>query len=202
MKTTLLALLAVGGLAASAAAQNAIYTGDTNMGAMNGRPASFTVLSGATSLFNFHSQPFYVSAGGEYTAEANTNSPLGNYDGYFLIYANSFDPTQPLVNLIAGDDDYSGVFSVLSGSSGSSIRASRIILGDSSNFGGAATGLNLAAGIQYFAVHTTFGAGVAGGTFEAGIGNGPGNVTLGIVPAPSSLALLGLGGLLAARRRR
>jgi hypothetical protein len=200
MKTTLLALLAVGGLAATATAQNAIYTGDTTGSpTMTGRP--FSLAGTSAGSFNFHSQPFYVSAGGEYTAEANTNPPFGGYDGFLLIYVNSFDPSQPLLNLIAGDDDYSGAFSVLSGSSASGVRASRIILGDSSNFGGALTGLNLMAGTQYYAVHTSFSPGAAG-TFEAGIGNGPGNVTLGIVPAPSSLALLGLGGLVVARRRR
>jgi hypothetical protein len=202
MKTSLLALLVVGGLAASASAQTAYWTGDTTGGpSMTGRPASFTVLSGATAQYFYHAQPFYVSAGGEYTAESNTNPPFGGYDGYLLIYANSFDPTAPLTNLIAGDDDYSGPFSVLTGSSASSVRASRITLGDASNFGGAATGLNLMAGVQYYAVNTAFSAGPAG-TFESAIGGGPGNVHLGIVPAPGSLALLGFGGLLAARRRR
>lgn len=201
----MLILMATGAALAfssGALAQSAYWTGDTTSGpTMLGRPSSFTFLSSSASNFHYHSEPFYVSASGEYTAESNTNAPFGDFDGYLLIYGNSFDPTSPLANLIAGDDDFSGAFTVLSGSSASGVRASRIILGDFSNFGGSTTGLNLTAGVQYYAVQTSYGAGAAG-SFEAAIGGGPGQVHLGIVPAPGTLALLAFGGLAAARRRR
>jgi hypothetical protein len=200
--TKTVSLAAVLAMASGAMAQSAIWTGTTLGGPTFNRPTSFTAVSTGSQLY--HLQPFYVSASGEYVFETDTAPPSGSdWDGFILVYANAFNPLAPLDNLIAGDDDYTGAFSVLPGASISGTRASRIILGDASNFGGAATGLNLTAGVQYYAINTAWTTAVGvGGDFTSGIGGGPGAVTLGIIPAPGAFALLGMGGLLAARRRR
>ena len=202
MRTTWLgcvAIAAVGAVTVGAVAQNAIWEGTTVGGDTFLRPTSFATV---TTERLYEATPFFVSADGEYVFEINTAAPFGSdWDGFALVYANAFDPTNSLLNLIAGDDDYVGPFSVLPGSSVSGVRASRIILGDSSNFGGGGTGLFLQAGVQYFAISTAWGVG-ASGSYTAGIGGGPGAVTLGIIPAPGAVALLAIAGLASSRRRR
>lgn len=188
--------------AGAATAQDAIWTGDTTGGATFNRPLSFTALSLGASAVRYDVQAFFVSVSGEYIFEADyRNASGGSFDGYALVYSGSFDPSSPLSGLIAGDDDYSGAFSVLPGGTTGGLQGSRIALGEGTNFGGAGTGLNLTVGTQYFAVITGFG-NTNFGTYTAGVGGGQGAVSLGIVPAPSAMALLGLGGLVATRRRR
>jgi hypothetical protein len=157
-----------------------IWEGSTIGGGTFLRPTSFTTV---TTERIYESTPFHVSQNGEYVFEINTASPFGSdWDGFAFVYQFEFDPANSLENLIAGDDDYFGPFSVLPGSSASGVRASRIVLGDASNFGGAGTGLFLQAGVQYFAISTSWGVG-ASGTYTAGIGGGPGDVTLGLIDA-------------------
>jgi hypothetical protein len=165
------------------------------------RPVSFTSLSGVGTAVAFDAQAFFVNVSGQYVFEADyRNSAGGSFDGYALVYSGAFDSSSALANLIAGDDDFGGAFSVLPGAT-TGAQGSRIALGEASNFGGAGTGLNLTAGVQYFAVITGF-SNFGFGTYTAGIGGGQGPVNLGLVPAPSAMALLGLGGLVATRRRR
>jgi len=96
-----------------------------------------------------------------------------DYDGYLFLYQGSFDPAAQISNLIAANDDFPGI-----GRSG--FEAS----------------LNTA--ISYFIVTTGFELGEEG-VFTNAV-RGPGEILK--VPAPSALAMAGLGGLLAARRRR
>jgi hypothetical protein len=188
--------------ASGAVAQDAIWTGDTTGGPTMQRPVSFTLLSGFATATPYEVTPFFVSVGGQYVFEADyRNAAGGSWDGYILVYSGSFDAGNPLSNLIAGDDDYLGSFTVLPGATTGGLQGSRIALGDGSNFGGSGTGLNLTAGEQYFAVVLGFG-NADFGTYTAGIGGGQGQVTLGLIPAPGAVALLGLGGLAAVRRRR
>lgn len=202
MKKTVIGTIALLVAASGAAAQDAIWTGDTTGGPTFNRPVGFGGLSGVGTAVAYEVTPFFVSVSGQYVFEADyRNSTGASWDGYILVYSGSFDAGSPLSNLIAGDDDYLGAFSVLPGATTGGLQGSRIALGDASNFGGAGTGLNLTAGAQYFAVVTGFG-NAEFGTYTAGIGGGQGLVTLGLIPAPSAVALLGLGGLAAVRRRR
>jgi hypothetical protein len=118
-----------------------------------------------------------------YSVQAFTVSASGaydltsvqDYDGYIHLYANSFDAGDQLANLLAGNDDGAG-----------GIGTSDLL------------GRTLNAGTTYFLVTSGFAAGDEG-TFTNTI-SGIGDVT--IIPAPGALALVGLGGLAAARRRR
>lgn len=188
---------------AGASAQNAIWMGNTTGGPTMQRPLSFTGVSGVATATPYEVTEFYVNADGQYIFEADYRNATGaSWDGYILVYANAFNAATPLVNLIAGDDDWLGAFSVLPNPpTTSGLQGSLIALGQSTNFGGAGTGLNLSTGIQYYAVVLGF-SNTSFGEYTAGIGGGPGGVKLGIVPAPGALVMLALGGLAAARRRR
>jgi hypothetical protein len=161
------------------------------------RPSSLGGLSGVGTATPYAVVPFYVSAATSYLAE--TSTPL--HDGYLLVYAGSFNAATPLVNLIDGDDDFTGPFAFLGGS-GFGLDASSIGAGDGSNYTLGA-GLNLVPATQYYAVVTGFG-NTDAGDFRGAIGSttGAGGVTIGLLPAPGALAALGLGGLVATRRRR
>ena len=96
------------------------------------------------------------------------------FDGYLYLYEGGFDASSPLAGLIAGDDDGP-------------------VLGIGSSV---IEGVRLIPGTVYVAVVTGFEAGQAG-AYSLNL-LGPGSA----VPAPGSLAVLGLGGVLATRRRR
>lgn len=199
MKTmkTLVALAAAFAACASASAQPAFYSGDTTGGPTMNRPVSLASLSGVGTAVAYSSQAFHVTVTGSYVMEVL--STTAGYDPYLLLYAGSFSAASPLVGLQDGDDDYTGAFTVLGGA-GSGLDASRIASTETSNFNDPA-GSTLVAGTQYYMVVTGF-ANDDFGTFDVGIGGGPGRITLGMVPAPGALALLGLAGLVGSRRRR
>lgn len=193
-------VLIVAAIAVVASAANAVdllWTGDLNASSPTfNRPSSMTTT--ATGAYRYDVQPFYVTVTGNYVFESDQSS--GNYDGYIFLYANSFVPTTPLVGLQDGDDDFSGTFTVIGGTSSVSTRGSRIASTETSNFNDPG-GSMLIAGVQYYAINSAFSAN-SGGTYRAGIGGGPGDVIAGMVPEPASMIALGAGLLALARRRR
>lgn len=100
----------------------------------------------------------------QYVAEVDG---LGHTDTYLLIYQNSFNAATPLANLMDGDDDFSGTFTVLTGT-GQGFASSRIGPGEATNYTGGA-GLSLTQGVQYIAVVTGFD-NPDFGAYKAGIG--------------------------------
>ncbi len=81
----------------------------------------------------------------------------------------------------------------------------------SSHFADFAGTMNLAAGTYHVAMHDSYGDGWAWGSYVGGLSIGSGSATCSgsyasfsftVVPAPGAMALLGLAGLAARRRRR
>lgn len=137
------------------------------------------------------------------------NSPVANLGDYLNIRmlagttgASMSDPEIALYgpdgNFIATDDDgATGLFSQLSFGAADPIP----VAGD--NLPGSA-GLALAAGTYTIVTggfNTTFASSLSG-TFTAGTNAGTYDLAVTFVPAPGAAALLGLGGLVATRRRR
>lgn len=154
-------------------------------------------------------QMFYVTASGSYTFETSSLTVAGattNMDTFEYIYHTSFSPTAQTTNFVAGNDDFTGTLTVLPGPySGAGVTSTATGAGGvqpSSRLTAALT-----AGVQYFAVESSFyaanntnGRGV--GPYWAGIGGGPGQVRLGAVPEPATMTALALGAVALLRRRR
>ncbi len=165
----------------------AIVTGNTTGGptwhrTVGGTPP--TSLHPTGTAVPYTVTPFTVDATGNYLLEGSY--PTG-YDGYLHLYQNAFNPLDQFTNVLSADDDFSGAFTVLPGSSASNAQGSQILP------------LPLTAGVTYLAVVSGFG-NLDFGPYTLGIGNGPGNVT--IVPEPTSLAAIGAGAVALLARRR
>lgn len=172
----------------AAFADTVSYTGNTETSADGSwmRPdATFAMIDVDTVLYSV--QAFSVTADGLYDISSiqGIDSDGAQYDAFLFVYANAFDPIDPLTNGFAADDD---------GSTGP---------GSSEMMG-----LSLSAGTTYFLVTsafdpapTAFGSGA--GPFTNTI-SGPGDVLLdgAVVPVPAALWLLisGLAGLRMMRR--
>jgi hypothetical protein len=204
------ALTAVLMMGAVSVAQGAAFFTGTFVGeepTWNRPFADGTGLSGVGTSVSYSVQPFYVAESGIFTFETVAPTP-SNYDTFIFIYAGTFDPTSPLANFTAGDDDFTGAFTYLPGP--------YLIPGSGTGSSGtgpasAISGVSLSAGVQYFAINTTFENGAVG-TFYSAIGgvnelSDPIDVTLGAItsevpePGSVSLAALGIGGLLWLSRR-
>jgi hypothetical protein len=204
-----MALALVAGLAAAASADTVFYNGalTTNSPTFDNPGGS----SAGTGVHYYSVTQFTVGTSGNYIFEmaspnTNTSNPSNALDTYLRLYSGTFNPASP-GNGIASNDDFTGTLTVLPGPYAGTISAT------ATGFTGAqpSSRLNniaLTAGTTYFLINTSFretnyvsttNEGQATGPYYVGI-TGPG--TINIVPAPASLALLGLGGLIAGRRRR
>lgn len=152
-------------------------TGTTYDGTNVGGVSFDRALSSCTSISGLGPvlgdvQPFTVDTDGPYDF-----SSTQDYDGYIHIYEIEFDPTDALLNCVIGDDDGPG-----------GIGTSEVL------------GVDLQAGVQYFAVTSAFEAGDEG-TFTNTIG-GVGTVTLGEgdgepLPPPPAVPTMSTWGMIA-----
>lgn len=174
---TVAAVLALAGTALA----DLDYLGDTTGGPTFNRPDSLGSLSGFATDVAYEAVQIGVTADGSYSVLSDQTNFGFLWDGYLLVYQDAFNPASPLDNLIALNDDYFG-----SGLPGTGVGYSGL---DS---------VNMVASSTYYIVTTGYSNGEEG-PYQNSI-SGPGDVF--IVPAPASLALLGLGGIAAVRRRR
>ncbi len=167
-----IALLAIAGIAAGAAAQSYSDNTATNADGSWNRPIGGGPSISGIGPVDYDLQAFYVDSTGSYTFDS-----VQDYDGYIHVYQGAFDALDQLTGLLAGDDDGPG-----------GIGTSQIV------------DLNLTANTQYFIVTSGFAAGDAG--FFTNTVSGAGTATFALIPAPAGLAVLGGAGLIATRRRR
>lgn len=156
------------------------FSGDTTGDPTWNRPLSpaFSSLDPVATDTPYEVIPFFVSADGLYDISHDQNDGLpGQWDGFVFLYEDSFDPSLPLVNGIAGDDDGDG------------------------GIGTSDFGTLLTAGTQYYLVTTGYDD-IDFGTYTGTISSTAGVASIGLIPEPSSLSILAGAGLLAARRRR
>lgn len=148
-------------------------------------------LTGARPYYDV--QPFHVSAAGQYSMVS-----ANEFESASVLYAGSFDPNDPLRNAVMARNQ-----------SGNVIRNRNLnglpLNGDA--VGATMIEAQLQPGVQYYFVTTAFnfpGVEPDGGPFVGRYNNlisGVGNVTLGIVPEPTSMLAVA-SALVACRRRR
>lgn len=164
-KLILTALLLGAGLTGPATAATVTFTGTTVGGPVFARPLEGTPpldLSGIGTGVAYDVKSFTIGQSGAYDFLMTGIEPDG-WDTFLLLYADAFDPADPLANVLAGNDDLGGI-----GVSGFD-------------------GFGLDAGTTYFAVATGFAAG-AEGRYALRIA-GPGAIAAPI-PEPATWAML------------
>jgi hypothetical protein len=153
----------------------------------NADPNGFRILdlgNASANAVNYDLVPFYVATSGSYTMGIATS-----YDSYLALYHDSFDPANAVTNAQHANDEG---YNVLRRSSLGSLDV------DNDTNGTSRFDDELVAGTQYYLVVSTYQNGLTGNYFGQIVG--PGNVTLGVVPEPTSaVALLALAMV---RRRR
>lgn len=174
-KMITLALFAA--FAGTAMADVEIYNGDTTGGSTYNRPLGGTPptsLSGVGTAVRYEVVPMYTNFNASVIFE--TIDPTA-FDTFISLYGpGGFDPANPLANAISADDDAGvGVLSLITS--------------------------NINGGTQYYVVVTGFG-NTDFGTYTLSLSSTSADITIGLIPAPGALAVLGLGGLVATRRRR
>lgn len=176
MKTRF-ALVAVVALAGTAMADLELFNGDTTGGptfnrALAGNPP--TGLSGVGTAVAYQVIPMFTDVSAPVTFDIIAAGT--GYDTFMHLYGpGGFNPAAALSNVIIGDDD--------TGTGSNSLFTT-----------------NLTGGTQYFVVVSGFDNGDFG-TYTLQMSSSSADITIGNIPAPSALALLGVAGL-AARRRR
>ena len=139
-----------------ASAQNpAVYSGDTTGGPEWDRALSSCDGVSILGPVTYHEQNFFVDTNGSYDISSDQDTAGVLWDGYLLLYVDSFDPLNPLTNCVTGDDDGDG-----------GIGTSDI------------DGVALTAGTQYILVTTGFSAGNEGAFTNTIDGPGGSNITL------------------------
>lgn len=172
-----LVLAALVATAGSAMADVEVYNGDTTFGstfnrALQGNPP--TGLSGVGTAVRYEVVPMYVDIGASVLFDITAAG--AGYDTFMHLYGpGGFNPGSALSNVIIGDDD--------SGAGSNSFFTT-----------------NLSGGTQYYVVVSGFDNGDFG-TYTLQMSSSSADITIGIIPAPSALALLGVAGLVARRRR-
>ncbi len=159
-----LALFATAAISAPIMAATGSYSGDlSSVDAGNwARPFADGNCCSGLGPVRFLAQDLQVGSDGLYSL----SSAQSGYDGYLLLYQNSFDPLDQTANFVAGDDDGNG----------------GIGTSDIEN-------ISLVAGTRYIIVDTGFAAG-AQGTFTTTV-TGPGAIYFMTLPLTSADVLLG-----------
>ena len=85
------------------------YLGDTTDGERFNRPSGLGALSPTATDVPFETAEIEVAEDGFFTVLSDQENFGIPWDGYLLVYVDSFDPFDPLTNLIAFNDDYFGV---------------------------------------------------------------------------------------------
>jgi hypothetical protein len=103
-----LAVLTVFGASGAAWAVESTFSGDTTGQPTFNRPDGGqppTRLSGAATAVPFLPQNLTITTEGSYTFVGSSS-----YDGYGVLYVDSFDPAEPLTNALVADDDSGPAF--------------------------------------------------------------------------------------------
>jgi hypothetical protein len=85
------------------------YISDTSFGERFNRPSGLGSLSTTATDVAYEAAEIEVAEDGFFTVLSDQENFGFEWDGYLLVYVDSFDPFDPLTNLIATNDDYFGV---------------------------------------------------------------------------------------------
>jgi hypothetical protein len=141
-------------------------------------PPGYTAPFLSNRFPHFDVQPFHVGISGSYSVVS-----ANEFESAGVLYARSFDPTNPLANVVRA-----------LGQTGNVLRNSsfnNLPFGDDAT-GGTVITADLMSGVQYYYVTTAFaapGTEPDGGPFVGDYSNiitGAGQVTLGVVPEPTA----------------